>query len=120
MKNKILLILALATATPLALVQTSCQQAPSARTVEYQTLAIVGQTAKSGMDAATQLLKQGSISVAQWQRVATFYDTQFQPTYAVAVAAAKSDLSSVASPDLLALGTQLASLVAQLTTKPTS
>ena len=115
--KKLFLILALAFATPLALVQTGCSTAPSTRTTEVTTLKIVGGTAKTGMDAATQLLKQGTITVAQWQHVAAFYDNQFQPTFALAVAAAQSDLSSVASPDLIALAGQFATLVAQLTTK---
>lgn len=115
--KKLVLLLALAFATPLALVQTGCSTVPSARTTEVTTLKIVGDTAKTGMDAATQLLKQGQITVVQWQKVATFYDTQFQPVFALAVATAQSDLTSVASPDLIALGGQLATLVAQLSTK---
>lgn len=93
-----------------------CQQAPSARVIQYQTLRGVGEAGKSSMDATTQLLKQGSITYEQWQKVATFYDTKFQPAYAVAVVAAQSDLSSVASPDLTNLLNQLLALTAALTT----
>jgi hypothetical protein len=113
MKN-LLLLLILAVSVPLA--QTGCSTAPSSRVSEVQTLKIVGATAKTGMNAATQLLKDGKITVAQWQKVATFYDTKFQLTFALAVAAAQSDLSSVASPDLLALAAQFASLVTELST----
>lgn len=99
----------------LPVLQSGCSTAPDARTQAYQTLGILGQTAKASMDASTQLLKQGSIAVAQWQQIASFYDTKWQPTYAVAVVTAKSDLSTVASPDVLALAAQFAALVAQLT-----
>lgn len=95
--------------------QTGCASGSSQQVNAVQTLKIIGQTAKSSMDASTQLLKQGSITVAQWQRIADFYDQKFQPTYSLAVAASRSDLSTIASPDLLALATQFASLVAQLT-----
>ena len=99
----------------LPVLQTGCSTAPDARTQAYQTLGILGQTAKASMDASTQLLKQGSITVAQWQQIAAFYDTKWQPAYSVAVVTAKSDLSTVASPDVLALAAQFAALVAQLT-----
>lgn len=111
-----LLAICLAFAMPFA-GPVGCQQAPSVKTVEYQSLLTVGTAAKAGMDAATVLLKQGQITVPQWQKVATFFDTKWQPTYAVAVSAARADLSTVASPDVLALATQFAQLVASLTTK---
>lgn len=98
----------------------SCSTAPSGRVQTVQTLAAVGLTAKSSINEAAQMLKRGEITVAQWQKVAKVYDTQFQPTYAVAVKAVRSDLSSVASPELVALAAQIAALVAQLTIKPVS
>lgn len=87
--------------------------------MQVQTLKVLGTTAKAGMDSATELLKRGQITVAEWQRVALFYDTKWQPAFTVAVGAAKADLSTLASPDLVALASELANLVAQLTTKPT-
>ncbi len=93
-----------------------CATPPPARVTTYETLQVLGGTAKSAMDASTQLLKQGSITVTQWQKVATFYDTRWQPAYGLAVAAARSDLSSLASPDLMALATEFSALVSQLTT----
>ncbi len=91
--------------------------APSARVVEAKTLASVGATAKAGIDTAAQLLAKGQITVAQYQKVAAFYDNQWQPAFKLAVAATHSDLSSLASPDLASLAVQFATLVAQLTSK---
>lgn len=97
--------------------QTGCQNQTTQQTA-VQTLKIVGTTAKTSMDAATQLLKQGTITVPQWQAIASIYDNKFQPAYALAIAAARSDLSTLASPDLIGLAAQLAALVAQYTTPP--
>lgn len=92
-----------------------CSTAPSARVVEATTLGVVGQTAKAAIDTASQLLKDGKITVAQYQTVASFYDTKFQPAYNVALTAVQSNLSSIASPDLVTLAAQVGALVAQLT-----
>jgi hypothetical protein len=112
----ILLVLALAFAPAF---QTGCQTAPTQRTQVVTTLKVLGASAKAGMDAATDLLKRGQITVTQWQRVALFYDTRWQPAFSVAVGAARADLSTLASPDLIALATDFANLVSQLTTPPT-
>jgi hypothetical protein len=118
MKTKLLYLIALASfATAVPLATTGCQQAPNERVQAVQTLRIIGQTAKTSMDGATQLLKQGSITVEQWRKVADFYDHKLQPTYALAVATAQSDLSTPASPDLIGLAATLAALVAELTAK---
>lgn len=119
MKNRILTLLFVAlmgVCSPILF--TSCSTAPNDRVAAVQTLGILGQSAKSGMDSATQLLKQGSITVDQWRKVADFYDNKWQPSYALAVAAAKSDLSSVASPDITNLGLQFLALVASLMPPP--
>lgn len=113
--KKLILVLALTLALPLAPV--GCTQAPSQRSATVMTLKIVGTTAKTAMDAATDLLKRGTITVPQWQKVALFYDTRWQPAFKLAVTTAQSDLSSVASPDLIALAAELTNLVAQLTSK---
>lgn len=111
----LLLILALCI-TPLA--TTSCNTAPNARVVQVQTLGVLGSTAKAGIDGAALLLKNGKITVAQWQNASAFYDNRWQPAFRLAFLAAKSDLSSVASPDLQALANEFMSLIAQLSTKP--
>jgi hypothetical protein len=108
--RKLLAILILAVAMPHAF--TGCSSAPSERTTAVHTLQAVGLSAKAAVDASAQLLKQGSISVEQWQRVANIYDLRFQPAYGAAVLAVKSDLSSVASPDLIAIAAELTNLVA--------
>ncbi len=98
---------------------TGCQQSPSSRVVQVQTLGTIGASAKAAMDGASQLLKSGQITVAQWQAIADFYDNRFQRAYNLAVNVVQSDLSGPASPDVIALSTQFLQLVAQLTAKPT-
>ena len=112
--KKIILLIALAFAP---VVYNGCQTAPADRVSTYKTLLAIGEAAKASLDGSTQLLKQGSITVDQWQRVATIYDTRFQPTYHAAVITAKGDLSSVASPDLIAIAAELATLVATFSSR---
>lgn len=112
----LLLIIALCVAVPMA--TTSCTIAPSARVVQARTLGILGTTAKTGMDGATQLLKQGRISVDQWRNVANFYDLRWQPAFNLAVAAVRADLSSIASPDLQKLADEFAALLGTFSTPP--
>lgn len=95
-----------------------CKTSPTERTQTVTTLKIVGTSAKASIDAAASLLRDGKITVTQWQKVSSFYDTKFQPAFNLAVATAHSDLSTSASPDLIALASQLAGLVAQFTAKP--
>lgn len=111
--KKLFIILGLAIATPLF--QSGCQSAPTQRVVAVQTLSAVGISAKAGINTVTSLLKQHKISVVDYQKVADFYDNKFQPAYGLAVVSVQSDLSSIASPDLLALAAQFAALVAQVT-----
>lgn len=119
--KKLLLSLVMAFAViSIPVLQTGCANQPSTRTAEVTTLKVVGTSAKATLDASAQLLRKGQITVAQWTQIATFYDTKFQPAYNLAVAAVQSDLSSVASPDLIALAAQFAAFVAQVTAPPTS
>ncbi len=94
-----------------------CSTAPSYQSAEAKTLAALGATAKAGMDASTQLLKGGHITVAEWQKVAAFYDTRWQPAFTLAVNVARSDLSSFASPDLAKLASEFALLVQSYATR---
>ena len=109
--KKILLLIGLGMAAVSPVAFTGCSTPVSQRTVAVQTLGALGIAAKGTMDQASLALKNGTITVSQWQSVATFYDTKFQPAYNVAVSAVNSDLSSLASPDLVNLATQLAQLL---------
>lgn len=100
----------------LPVMQTGCTTPRDQRVQTVQTLKIVGQSAKTSMDAATQLLKQGTITVAQWSKIAEVYDKQFQPIYSTAVVTAHANLDSVADPELVGISLQLAALVTELTT----
>lgn len=97
------------------MMSTSCSTPPSARVQTMQILGVLGSSAKVGMDSATTLLKQGSITVVQYQKVADFYDTKWQPAYALAVSAAQADVNSIASPAITELAMQFLALIAQLT-----
>jgi hypothetical protein len=94
-----------------------CATAPAARTEAATTLRIVGLTAKAGIDSAALLFRDGKITSAQWAAIAGFYDLKFQPAFELAVATARADLASPASPELIALAAQFAALVAELTAK---
>ena len=99
---------------PLA-TQTGCTTKQT--TVTYLTLEAVGKTAKASLDASTQFLKQGAITVAQWQKIANAYDNDFQPAYNLAVVAAGSS-SAPAPADLVTKQSAFSASVAQLTLSP--
>lgn len=88
---------------------TSTQQSSA-----YVTLDATGRSAKASMDASTALLKQGAITVAQWQKIADTYDNVFQPAYALAVAAAGT-LSAPTPQSLVNQQVALSSSVKNLT-----
>jgi len=109
-------IVFLALASPLAV--TSCSTAPSARVVQVQTLKAVGEAADASVSLSAQLYASNKITAAQARQVLDFYNQRFQPVYRLAVAAVNANLDSVAAPDVLALATQLASLVTQFQSAP--
>ncbi len=119
--KRLTLILCLLCA-PFPALFTSCSQAPSERVVFVQTLKSIGQTAETTVAVSARLYQAGDISPAQAHSVAVFYDQVFQKAFKTAVFAAKSNLDTVASPDLVALAQQLSSMVSSFTEKrePTS
>lgn len=112
---RLLLVSTLAFCAPvLTIVHVSgCATQPSARVVQVRTLGVLGSLTKTGMDGSTQLLKQGKLTVDQWRNVATFYDSRWQPAYNLAVAAVRSNLDSIAGPDLQKLADEFLALLAQ-------
>lgn len=106
--KRLLLILALACSPALF---TGCSSAPDQRIATYNTLKAVGETADGAVATAAHLYAIGAISADQARSVNTLYDTKFSPSFRLAVAAAQSDLSASAPADLIALSTQLASLL---------
>ena len=97
---------------------TGCTNTPVAtRAAAASTLQTIGLSAKGAIDSAAILLREGKITRAQWEQVASFYDSRFQPAFALAIAAAQSDLSSPATPDVLSLAAQLTTLLASFTTQ---
>lgn len=107
--KRLLFALALLFALPF---QPGCSTAPSARVVQTQSLIATGQIAETAVGVAAQLLKDGKITPSQARMVADLYDNDFQPAFRVAVAAAQNDMAA-ATPELVALASQIASLVAQ-------
>lgn len=117
MKTKLrfflLLVLLRAGFFALPVYQTGCSTPPDARHVQYATLKATADTADAAVAVAAHLYQNGAITAAQANQVRALYDTKFQPAYQLAVATAKADLSSAASPDLLALAAQLSNLIVQ-------
>lgn len=107
-----LLAFSLFAAAPLATV--GCKTTPSERVVAAQTIKSIGQAAESAVAVSAQLYRDRRITSIQARGIAEFYDRSFQPAFRLAVTAARSDLSAIASPDLVSLATQLATLVADL------
>jgi hypothetical protein len=120
MKNKTLrflvLVSALALATPFILTQPGCVTPPSARVVEVQTLKAVGETAEAAVALSAHLYEQNTITADQARQINAFYDKTFQPAYRLARAAVKANLDSFASPDLVSLGAQLSAMLVQFQT----
>lgn len=92
-------------------IYTACTAPVSERVAAVHSLKAVGHTAESAVETAAVLYRDGHITEAQLKQVTTFYDDKFQPSYRVAVLAAKSDLSFQAPDQLAALASQLAALV---------
>lgn len=110
-KSALLSICFLLVAT-IPLTQSGCTQTPSSRVVAVQSLKAVGETAESAVALSAQLYRDRTITAVQARQVADLYDQKFQPAFRLAVASAKSDLSTIASPDLVSLASQLSALVA--------
>ncbi len=102
----LLLVLSLVPFAPVA-----CKTAPSERVVAVQTLRAVGASAESAVTLSAQLYRDKKITPAQARSVMEFYDQKFQPAFRLAVSAARSNLESIASPDLIALASELSALV---------
>lgn len=93
-------------------VLTSCNQAPSARVVQAQTLLAVGRLADEAVATSARLYQSGAITAAQSRQVMDIYTLKFQPAYRAAAAAAQAKLDSFASPELSGIAAQLLQLVA--------
>lgn len=91
--------------------QTGCSSPPSARVAQVQTLKSVGESAEAAVALSAHLYQAGTITAAQAKQVINFYDQRFQPAFRLAVTAVNANLDSIASPDILSLATQLATLV---------
>lgn len=109
-----LISLCLLCALPAPFLTTSCMNTTQTQATKYKTLAAVGAAAQAAMDSTTALLKAGKIPVAQFQKVADYFDGKFQPSFRFAVATAKADLSTLASPDITTLLAQFTTLVAEV------
>lgn len=107
--KKLILLIALATALPV--MQTGCSTPANERVAAVQTLKAVGHTAEAAVATTAQLYAVGKVSAAQAAEVNRIYDKQFQPAFRIAVNAVNANLESVASPELIALAAQLSALV---------
>lgn len=109
--RKLFFALALAFSAPVLV--TSCSTPPSARVAQVQTLKAVGNSADAAVALSAQLYRDNRITAAQAREVLDFYNTKFQPSFRLAVSIVNANLDSLASPDLVSLASQLASLVLQ-------
>lgn len=91
-----------------------CKTAPTERVAAVQTLKGIGAARDAAMATAAGLLRDGRITKAQWDHIALLHDAKFLPAYRLAIAAAKADLSSVASTDLQALFQELFTAISAL------
>ncbi len=107
--------LAIGAAVPV--LQSGCTTSATTQNQVVQTLKAVGQSAEAAVALSTQLYQAKTITLEQKRQVNDFFDAKFMPVYRVAVTAAKSDLSSIASPDLISLAAQLSALVISFQTK---
>jgi len=118
MKSKILYLIALVSfGCAVPIITTGCQQPTNERVAAVQTLKAVGQSAEGAVGLSAQLYRDGKITAEQARDIADFYNLKFVPAFRVAVTAARSDLSSFASADILALSLELSNLVIQFQNK---
>lgn len=106
--KKLLLLIILAVATPLA--PLGCKTAPSERQVEVKSLLVVGTSVDAAMKVAAQLVKDGYLTGDQWGKIATAH-ARYQQAFKLAVDAVKSDLSMAAPADLVRLSTELIAII---------
>lgn len=114
----LVLLISLAFALPILTLPTACTTPPASRVVQVQTLKSVGETAEAAVTLSAQLYKSAVISPTQARQVLDLYDNKFQPAFRLAVSAAKANLDTLASPDLVSLAAQLTSTVAQFSKSP--
>lgn len=95
----------------LPVMQTGCSS-PSTRVAQVQTLKAVGHTAEAAVATSAQLYGAHLITDKQARDVMDLFDGKFQPAYRVAVNAVNANLDSIASPELVSLAAQLATIVA--------
>lgn len=107
--KKLLLILALATALPL--VQTGCSTPVNERVTQVQTLKGVGQARDAAMQVAGQLWRDGKITDAKRDEIIEFHDNVFQQAYLIAVDGVLHPDLHLASPELITLLTRLQTLI---------
>ncbi len=105
--KKLLLILCLAVATPLAV--TSCNIAPTERTQAVMTLKVLGISRDTAMQTAGMLWRDGKIDDAKRDQIIAAHD-KFQEAYRLAVKNVQADLT-LASPALLTLFSDLTALI---------
>jgi hypothetical protein len=115
--RKLIVFLMLAISIPL--IETGCTTPPAQRQIAVQTIAAIGITARAALDQSARMLGRGDLTLADWGKIASYYDNVFQPAYTLAAQAVRYDISKEATPELVGLGAQFSYLVQQLTTKLT-
>lgn len=93
---------------PVCTTQTGCL---TTQAQQAQTLEAVGLGAKATVDTAAILLKNGKISVIQFENIAYFYDQRFQPAFRAALILVENNQQAPASLRVVQLAAELASLL---------
>lgn len=94
-----------------------CGTPPNERVVTVTTLKVAGQIAEQAVASSAIMYRDGAITEEQARDVAEFFDRKFQPVYRNAVLAARVDLSQPASPEIMALATELSNMVLNFSRK---
>ncbi len=104
------ILLALCLLAPLPVIETGCQ---SSQVVTAQrSLYSLGQLVDTSMSGAAKAYHNGTISEAQWQKIADLHDKNFLPPYNEAVKLVLSDLTQPAPAQLVSLALDLTALIA--------
>lgn len=112
---KLLLVSIVLAASPALYV--GCGTPPNQRVATVTSLKVAGQIAEQAVASSAILFRDGIIDSDQARAVTDFYDLKFQPAFRSAVIAARVDYSTPASPEIVALASELSNMVLNLSKK---
>lgn len=105
--KKLLLILCLTT-TPILLM--SCATSQTVHNVEVKSILVVATGVDEAMKVAAQLVKDGFLTRTQWDSIAAVH-VKYQALLKLTVDAVKNNTNAPAPADLIALSTEVISMI---------